>query len=243
MPTIRDLRDRWRGDRQKLAHETVVRLLTGNALTGLDLAEIDGRVDLRGLWLVSSKDLPGLTPGDPLATVPTAHDVTWRNLDLSHSTFRIDLQEAQVENVRFDNVGWQHWRATSSTFRLCSFTGSDLRDANFDGYNSGLQDRPIQNPSSTYWRCLFQRTRIGPYGSFGRAILEECRFSDTRFPSAMWFRGADVRRCVFAGSFETVCFGWTGPWSEEPPWLEADLSDASFDDLEVYAHSGPGIVT
>lgn len=243
MPTISDLRDRWGGERQTLARDTVARLLTGSALAGLDLAEVDGRVDLRGLWLVSSKGLPGLKPGDPLATVPTARDVTWRDLDLSHSTFRIDLQDAKVENVRFDNVGWQHWRATSSTFRLCSFIGSDLRDANFDGYNSGLQDHPVPNAKSKYWRCDFQRTRIGPYGSFGRATLEECRFSDTKFPSPMWFRGADLQRCVFAGTFKTVCFGWTGQWSEDLPWLETDLTGASFDELEVHAHAGPGIVT
>ena len=220
-----------------------MRLLTGESLVGLELDEVDGRVDLRGLWLASSRSLPGLDPEDPLATVPTATEVNWRDIDLSHSTFRIDIKDSLVENVRFDHVGWQNWRATSSKFRLCTFVGADLRDANFDGYNSGLQDHPVPHPSSHYWRCHFQRTRVGPYGSFGRAVLEACRFSDTKFPSPMWFRGASVRRCVFAGTFKTVCFGWTGQWSEEPPWLEADLIDASFDDLEIYAHSGPGVLT
>ena len=65
-------------------------LVCADACTGrtVDLERVAGRLDLRGLWLARTRGLPGL-PADPLATVPTAEGVTWRDLDLSGSTFRI----------------------------------------------------------------------------------------------------------------------------------------------------------
>ncbi len=240
--SAQSLRERWRGTAQPLAREVTARLVEGRSLHDLDLAAVDGRVDLRGLWVVSSRGLPGLADHDRLSTTPTAARVVWRDLDLSHSTLRIDLLDAEVHNVRLNRVGWQDWRATATIFTDCSFQGADLRGACFDGYNSGLESRSGPNPISTYRRCDFTRTRIGPYGGFGRARLEDCVFAETRLPSPMWFAGAHIERCRFVGRFRTVCFGWTGVVAGTAPWLDADVSEAEFESLEVYAHSGPGAI-
>lgn len=240
MVTISELKDRWRGGGQEQARAAVERLLTGAPTDGLGLGEVDGRVDLRGLWLGNTKGLPGLS-GRRLATTPTASGVSWSDLDLSRSTLRVDLDRATVDNVRFDRAGWQDWHVQSSVFRDCSFAGADLRDTKFDGGNPGLQDRRVPFTPSRYVRCDFTRTRTGPYGSFGRATLEECLFRDTAFPSPMWFGGADLHRCVFSGRFRTVCFGWTGRFRGRAPWLDADMSEAEFESLELYSHSGPGV--
>lgn len=130
----------------------------------------------------------------------------------------------------------------------CTFRGADLRDGNLDGWNPGLQRRPggraPSGPSSRYDDCDFTRTRTGPYGSMGRAHFERCRFTNTDFPSPMWFRGASLKDCVFKGSFRTVCFGWTGLVDEPPPLLDGvDVTEAHFDSVEVYAVQGRGLIT
>ena len=66
--------------------------------------------------------------------------------------------------------------------------------------------------------------------------------ASTRFPSPMWFRGASIRSSRFTGSFRAVCFGWTGPHAEPAPHLDADVSGAEFESVDVYAHAGRGLV-
>ena len=103
--SVRALKNRWSGERQQVARVVVERLILGGSLEELDLDRVTGRLDLRGLWLARTRGLPGL-PSDPLATVPTAEGVTWRDLDLSGSTFRIDLRNAALSNIAFDSAGW-----------------------------------------------------------------------------------------------------------------------------------------
>jgi hypothetical protein len=77
-----------------------------------------------------------------LATVPTAEGVVWRDLDLSGSTFRIDLRNAALSNITFDSAGWPDWNVEASTLRDCTFVAANMGDTHFDR-NSGLQDRPL----------------------------------------------------------------------------------------------------
>ena len=217
----------------------VERLILGGSLEELDLDRVTGRLDLRGLWLARTRGLPGL-PSDPLATVPTAEGVTWRDLDLSGSTFRIDLRNAALSNIAFDSAGWPDWNVEASTLRDCTFVAASMGDTHFDR-NSGLQDRPLVTASSRLEGCDFTRTRLGPYSSFGRADIVGCTFASTRFPSPMSFRGASLQSCRFTGSFRSVSFGWTGPHAEPPPHLDADVSGADFESLDIYAHAGPGL--
>lgn len=236
----RVLKDRWSGANQQRARAVVECLMTGDSLDELPLDEHDGRADLRGLWLVSTKGLPGLG-ADALATTPTAEAVAWNRLDLSGSTVRIDLRGAVLSDVRLDRVGWRDWKVQRSTLTDCSFVGAALGDVQFDWGNPGLQDRPVIGMPSRLDRCDFSGTKLGAYAGFGRAELTDCHFVDTRFPSPMWFRGASVRGCLFAGCFRDVCFGWTGTHQEPAPFLSADISAAQFESCEVYSHSGPGL--
>ncbi len=240
MSRAQDLKDRWRGSGQAQARAAVKALVTGAPIGALGLDTVDGRTDLRGLWLGSSRGLPGIA-GDELGTTPTALGVTWSDLDLSHATIRIDVTDAVLDNVRLDSVGWPDWRVTSSTVRRCSFTRANLNDTSFDGFNEGLQGGALRFRPSAYEDCTFTRTKIGPYGDFGRAHLTRCTFDSTAFPAQMWFRGAHLVDCRMTGRFRAVCFGWTGPYDETPPWLDVSVAGATFESLEVAAVSGPGV--
>lgn len=234
------LKDRWSGTSQVRARAIIERLITGEPLSDLGLSEHDGRTDLRGLWLVNSRGLPGRPSGDS-QTTPTATGIRWKGIDLSSSTFVIHLRDADLIDVRLDRAGWRDWNVEASRLVGCSFAGAELGDVQFDWRNPGLQDRPSQGPSSRLVRCDFSRTRLGSYSGFGRADLDSCTFHGTRLPSPMWFRGASIRNCVFSGRFATVCFGWTGEHEEPAPFLDADVSDAEFESCEVYSHTGPGL--
>jgi hypothetical protein len=236
------LRQRWSGKTgQDLARSIITRLLTGDSLDGLPLESVEDRVDLRGLWLASSRGLPGPRLAGDLEGVPAATNGTWSDLDLSYGTFRMDLTGMTVRNVRFDRVGWQNWRVRASRLTGCSFRAADLRDSHFDDGNGRLASEAVLHPVSRYDDCDFTRTRTGHYASWGRAVFEDCLFDSTKLGSPNWFYGAQLRRCTFRGEFRDVCFGWPVTHDEPAPWLDIDTTDATFSSLGIYAHRGPGI--
>ena len=243
MAALGMLRQRWSGhDGQQLARSAIIRLLAGDPLGELPLAQHDGRVDLRALWLVSARGLPGPRLTGDLEGVPAADGGAWADLDLSYATFRIDLAGMTVTNVLFDRAGWQGWRVKASRLTDCSFRAADLRDSQFDLANGPLPGQHAHQPASCYRRCNFTRTRTGPYANWGRAVFEDCLFDSTRFTSPNWFYGAELKRCIFRGQFRDVCFGWPNPGSEPAPLLESvDVREATFGSLGIYAHRGSGL--
>jgi uncharacterized protein YjbI with pentapeptide repeats len=236
------VRARWRdAAAQETAREAILRLVTGGDLTELGLGRVSGRVDLRGLWLASLRGMPR-DAGRPDHAV--ASDVVWRDVDLSSGTVPIDLVRCSLSNVCLDRVQWPEWRAGQSVLDGCTFARADLRGCSLDGYNPGLQDRPVPDTPTVYTNCTFDRTRIGQYASWGRATFEDCRFVDTDLPNPFWTRGANLIRCRFEGDFREVCFGWTGPISEPLPQLQdVDVTRARFTSLESYATRGSGLIT
>jgi uncharacterized protein YjbI with pentapeptide repeats len=241
---VKDLKARWlTSEGQRLAREVVTRLLTGAPLDDLDLQVVDHRKDLRGLWLGSTLDLRGQDSRGALHAPLVAIGASWSKIDFSYGTLPINLDRCQLDDIVFDRVGWQNWRATASELRRCRFTGADIRDGNLDGWNSGLQSHPVRHASTRYFSCDFTKTRTGPYGGLGRAEFEDCVFNSTSFPSPMWLRGASFKGCRFTGSFRDVCFGWTGPFAGDAPLVDAvDASEASFMSLEIYAVTGSGLI-
>jgi uncharacterized protein YjbI with pentapeptide repeats len=236
------LRDRWRGpEGQERATRVVSALATGSPISSLGLDRIGGRLDVRGLWLVSTRDLPAeCITGLSIQTLP---GVEWRELDFSHSTLSLNLISADVGDCCFDGVGYRTWRVVDSNLDRCTFARADLRDSHLDGWNSGMQRDPNGHPSSRYVDCTFTRTRFGPYDGFGRATFTRCTFDRTSFPSPMWMYGANFADCTFSGDFRTVCFGSPGKGTGEPaPLLDnVDASAASFASLETYRYKGSGI--
>jgi uncharacterized protein YjbI with pentapeptide repeats len=238
------VKERWSGSNgQALAREVITRLLTGDKLDDLHLGRYRGRTDLRGLWLVSSRGLPGPRLAGQLEGVPAADGVTWSGLDLSSSTFRIDLQGSTVVNTALDRVGWQGWVVSRSVLQDCSFTSADLRDASFDHGNGYLPSDPVRQQPAEYLRCAFTRTRTGPYASWGRAIFDHCEFSSTQFTSPQWFHGAELIGCRFRGEFRDVIFGWAKPGHEPAPRVEAvDVREATFTAVSLLVHRGSGLL-
>lgn len=236
------LKDRWRNAAgQSLAREVVSRLVTGRSLEDLSLGTVKGRADARALWLASLRGIPGVRSGLSFAL---AQGQVVQDVDFSYGGVAIHFDGCQVRNVVFDRVCWPDWRVVASTVVGCSFVGADFRSVRLDGWNDGLQDRPLRHPSSSYEGCDFTRTRTGGYASYGRATFTECAFHNTGFANPEWLRGANLIRCTFSGRYREVCFGWTGPYSEPPPVLEAvDVTTAQFASLEVYAVRGSGLIT
>jgi hypothetical protein len=239
------IKQRWAGaEGQSLAREAVLRLLTGSELDGLVLGQHKGRIDLRGLWLASARGLPGPRLAGELEGVPAAYGVAWSGLDLSGSTFRIDLQDAEVTDTVFDRVGWQGWRVRSSTVQGCSFTGADLRDARFDDGNGRLPGDAVIYKPTTYLQCDFTKTRTGPYVGWGRAVFDHCMFSSTQFTSPQWFYGAELISCTFQGQFREVILGWAKAGTEPPPRIDnVDVRNATFQDIALLTHQGSGLVS
>jgi uncharacterized protein YjbI with pentapeptide repeats len=238
------IKQRWAGpEGQSLAGEAVLRLLKGQKLDDLALGQHRGRTDLRGLWLASARGLPGPRLAGQLESVPAAGGVEWSGLDLSGSTFRIDLHDARVSDSAFDRVGWQGWRVRSSTIQSCSFTGADLRDARFDDGNGRLPGDAVIYDPTTYQRCDFTKTRTGPYAAWGRAVFDRCMFSSTQFTSPQWFHGAELINCTFEGQFREVILGWAKPGTGPPPRIDnVYVQNASFQNLTLMTHQGSGLV-
>ena len=113
-----------------LAREVATRLIAGSALDDLGLGEVEGRIDLRGLWVVNPMKYlpPGRTPGSGASRweVPWATDVHWQDLDLSHTTLPICLWRSRVDRVRLDGAGLQAWRAIDTQFEEVSLVGANL---------------------------------------------------------------------------------------------------------------------
>jgi hypothetical protein len=137
-----------------LARSAVVRLLAGDPLHDLPLARHNGRVDLRALWLVSARGLPGPRLAGDLEGVPAADGGAWADLDLSYATFRLDLAGMTVTNVLFDRADWQGSRVKASSLTDCSFLAADLRDSQFDLADTGATTVGLtQAPTATIgWR-------------------------------------------------------------------------------------------
>lgn len=249
-PPSRALRDRWRGDGQVLAREVARRLVTGADLGDLGLETIDGRFDVRGLWVVNpARNVPEGHLGRPSSfsnEVPWATGVRWTDIDLSYSTLAINLRGALVSNVRLDGAGLQSWYVCESQFEHVSLRGTDLDQAVLDG-NSGLQGAQLRWAPSAWTRCDFSRANLKNSPGFGRAKLTECAFLRTAWLGGIGgghdFYGASLHRCRFEGPSLALRFGWSGPLAgQTPPWVEVFIPREQIADCEVAQVSGPGII-
>ena len=186
-------------------------------------------------------DDPHLAAGTPDLT-PTLADVHVANLDLTGSTTRLDLDNAEFRNCLLDRAGWQGWQVRASTVMNCSFRRADLRDSAFDA-NDPLG--PVLQASRSSWvGCDFTRTRTGPYARWGRAIFERCLFDNTAFPG--YAGGAPLLRELIPGLHlprpvqnhpDLRALRPTGPPPDARPLLRnVDFREAHIDDLHITAN-------
>jgi hypothetical protein len=232
-----------------LAREVASRLITGSALHDLGLGEVDGRTDLRGLWVVNP--MRYLPPGQPPVAggsrweVPWATNVHWQDLDLSHTTLPICLWRSRVDRVRLDRAGLQAWRVMESHLADVSLAGANLDQASLDP-NGDMQSDSLKCTPTTMERCDFSRAHMVNSPGFGRAVLTDCTFVNTRWAgglAGMSFRGTSFRRCHFEGRAMTLEFGWTGPlMGQTPPWVEVTIPKAQAEHCYVHQVTGPGLV-
>ena len=238
------LHERWRApEGQDLVAEIISRLVRGKKLDGLPVGRIDGRWDLRGLWLAAPSRIPPAARGRHDSLLIRRTRLT--SVDLSWASLPFQFERARVTDCVFDGVDW-NLQIEGSRFQSCTFTRAKFQWAAFDYPNSQLQDRsrPVQQPRSRYVRCDFTRTHLDRYSGFGRAVIEDCVFRDTTFPAVIGpLIGADLIRTRFEGHFRALDFGWSGPVRENPPILQdVDVSQAQIDHLRVHAVRGSGLI-
>lgn len=205
-----------------LAREVVARLAEGWPLAGLDLGEVDGRVDLRGL--------AGSGPGDVAVRGQVLAGLDLRGARL----FGWRLHAATVRDCRLDGADCQDWQLWDSTVERCSFDGADLRGAALGTWQDG---------HGNSWRAVDLR-RADLRGSVCVAArFEDCDFSDARL-TGISFEQCTLLRCRFAGALNDVTFdGRSVPDRPAAATMrDVDLADARFDQVDFRGSDLSGVV-
>ncbi|MEU8230524.1 pentapeptide repeat-containing protein [Actinoplanes sp. NPDC048967] len=210
---MRALRQRWSTPDGRLLHREIQsRLAAGAGLDDLDLAEVDGKRDLRGF--------------------PAAAAVTqWRGahlagIDLSGASLAgVRLFDCTLESVRLDRAVCHDWRLWGSTVADTTFTGAELRGSSLGAWREGRGNR--------YKRVSFVRADLTAVGS-SAATYTDCDFSFARLDRVNFWQSSLVR-CTFAGPLRDVVFDGRHLGEDKPdtnPMTEVDLSRAEFDGCE-----------
>jgi uncharacterized protein YjbI with pentapeptide repeats len=190
--------------------QTVQRRILGNeALHGLALPEIDGRIDLRNL------PFP--------AHIRQFSDVQLRGVDLSGAMLaNIRITDSTFENCTFDGANCQFWHLRGSLVVGCSFVKADLRNSTLGEWFDGR--------GNTYRRVNFGSARL--FGSTtSAAVYEDCDFSHADLKRINFWQSSLIR-CKFAGPVREVVFDGRMLGEGKPtsnPMEQVDLSDATLD--------------
>ena len=226
---------------KELAVEVLLRLIRNRSLEDLPVDLVDGRADLRGLWLGYPSRIPSVARGIHDAVLVKA--ARWQDIDFTWSSLPMYFEDSTITNCRFDHLEWPAWQSQSSLFTNCTFIRSRWEFASFDFPNDWMADKPLRASRTRYVRCDFTRSRFLSYAWCGRAIFEDCLFRDAHITRISFFVGADLVRCRFEGKFNEIRFGWHLESREPAPILQdVDVAAATFEFLEVEHIRGSGLV-
>ena len=222
MATAAELKRRWDGlDAARLVREVRTWLLGQGPRPG-GLAEVDGRVDLRGIALSATPATVG-DPQDPRA------GVTWEGLDLSGAQVEeLRFFGGRIRGCRFDGASLTGLRMFGSTVEDSSFVRADLRSRALGGGDwNGLR---------TAWRRVaFDRANLRESVFLG-CLLEDCTFEKTT--KLLQITDAEVRGCTFTGLLTSLLVSGQGhQLPVDPRSFSADLSGAVLKDSKIEGYS------
>lgn len=222
--------DRWRTESgRSLAREVVRRLVSGDTLSGLDLGEHDGRVDLRGIqgpiprtgrrfeadgWFVEETD--GL---------PQFQHRLLEGLDLAGARLPgLRFFDSQLADCRFDGVSARGWRLWDTRVINCQFAEADLRDSTLGSWDHGRRN--------SWCRVVFAGADLR--GAVMRAAaFEDCDFASAKLDGVR-FEQCALRGVRFVGPLVDVLFDGRelAETPAPPPMERVDFAYAHFRGVE-----------
>ena len=165
-----------------LARQVVGRLATGQALDGLGLDTVEGRIDLRGLP-ASGSDVGG--PPE-IVVLRAAH---LERLDLRGARLSWRFHDSAVRDCRFEAADCRDWRLWNATVHECRFSGADLEGSAVGTWH---------NDRGNAWETIDFTDADFRVGVSRVARYEDCDFSTPTSPrwtsSSACSSGAASRR-------------------------------------------------
>jgi uncharacterized protein YjbI with pentapeptide repeats len=211
-----------------LARQIVGRLATGQALDGLGLDIVEGRIDLRGL------PASGSDVGGPEGIV-VLHAAHLERLDLrgAHlSSWR--FHNSAVRDCRFEAADCRDWRLWNTTMHECRFSDADLEGSAVGTWHNGRGNA---------WETIDFTDADFRVGVSRGARYEDCDFSNADL-TEVDFEQCVLVRCRFAGDLHRVIFDGrpVAGRPSSPQMKEVDFSRARFDEVEFLAFNLDGVV-
>jgi uncharacterized protein YjbI with pentapeptide repeats len=207
------LRQRWLSPEGKVSSRAVLaRLKTGDDFSGLEIGEVDGRADLRGIAL----DSPGAE----------WNSVGLERVDFSYSSLSsLRLMDCAIESCLFDGASCADLRLWRSAISDSSFKGADLKGSALGAWSDGK--------GNVYRNVSFAGSNLDRSGT-SAAVYEDCDFSGAKLDRINFWQSSLVR-CRFAGEVRDVIFEGRrmGEGKPDPnPMIDVDFSEAKFDGCE-----------
>jgi uncharacterized protein YjbI with pentapeptide repeats len=201
------VRERWQGDGGALAAEVFSRLKGGKTLADLELGEVDGRIDLRGLpaqlpqreylgtipspftgkpWVVSKPSGQTLLEGVALAGL----DLTGAFLD------QVTMRDCVIQDCLLDEAHCHDLGLVRCQVHDVRFRGADLRGSVLGSWRDGK--------GSEYQHVDFTAADLREATPI-TAWLTDCDFSAARLDGVK-FRLSGLVRCRFSGLLDETEF-------------------------------------
>jgi uncharacterized protein YjbI with pentapeptide repeats len=209
----RKLRDRWSSQQGRALQRAVLaRLGSGGDLEDLELGQVDGRIDLRGLPL-----------SDKVTSIESANI---RAVDFSAAELAgLRMKGCVLEDCRFQASTCVDWRLWETSISNGNFEKADLRQSSLGAWSNGK--------GNEYSNVSFARANLAGVGT-SAGIYIDCDFSEANLERINFWQSSLIR-CKFAGKLVDVVFDGRHLGegkSDCNPMLDVDFSRAEFDGCE-----------
>lgn len=188
-------------------------LLSNSGLEALNLATIDGRVDLR------ASSLPRAFPKRFRGGVALNRAV-WTALDFQGADLRgLHFSDCAITGCSFESANCRDWKAWSTRLESTSLVGADLRGSALGAIRGKSRN--------SFFDVDFSRANLEGT-TYVSADFDECVFHNSRL-KGVDFQGSVFRRSVFGGPLDEVLFyrhAFGGAHFPPNKMEEVDLSGA-----------------
>lgn len=233
------LRKRWAtAEGRERAEEATACLLSGRTLARLDLGEVDGRVDLRGLPMPIPRRLRRFEAAgwfaEELGALVQLRGVRLERLDLSGAQLQsLRFRDSEIVDCIFAGADCRDWRLWGTEVSDCGFRTAVLHEAAVGTWHEGRRNA---------WRRVDFSGADFRVAVSWMAVYEDCDFSAARLEKVK-FEQCALTRCRFAGKLSEVVFDGRNLTSRPapPPMDMVDFSDATFRQVDFMGFDLDGI--